>query len=137
MSNSKEQPLHVRLHEEGIAPNAEAIARIFEDGDVAVLFFEVGRGPESMKAAAEAAARGLGWKGGVVEVARITATRAETLANALAWKQPGDAAAIAWLRRRSGMRLLVLAHVGSLCIDYVDGEGFDVVPGTDDADWMS
>ena len=136
-NESDDRPLHQRLHEEGIQSNAEKIARIFLDGDVAVLFFEVGRGPKEMQAGAEAGARALGWTGKRIEVTRMNTTRAAKLADAIAATTPGDTAAIEWLRRRSGNRLFVLAHVGTLCVDHVAGAGFSVVEGTGDREWMS
>ena len=136
-NESDDRPLHQRLHEEGIQSNAEKIARIFLDGDVAVLFFEVGRGPKEMQAGAEAGARALGWTGKRTEVTRMNKTRAAKLADVIAATTPGDTAAVEWLRRRSGNRLLVLAHVGTLCVDHVEGAGFSIVEGTGDREWMS
>ena len=126
-----------RIHEEGIVPHADTIARIFLERGVALLFFEVGLGPPEMRAASESGARAFGWRGGRVEVGRINKTRAARFAGALARSWPADVAAVAWLRRRSGDRLFVAVRAGTLCVDFVEGEGFSVVPSTCDAEWLS
>jgi hypothetical protein len=126
-----------RIHTEGIVPNADTLARIFLERDVALLFFEVGHGPPGMREASEEGARALGWRGGRIEVGRMNKTRAARLADAISRATPGDTAAIAWLRRRSGNRLFASVHAGTLCFDFVEGHGFSVVPGTCDAEWLT
>lgn len=135
-ANTK-QTFFSRLQVEAIAPNAEAIAAILRDRDVAVIFFEVGDGPAEARSAAEGGARALGWKGGRVEIARMTKTRAAKVADLIEKSNPADASAIAWLRRRTGHRVFVVARVGTLCVDHAEGTGFSVAPGTVDREWRS
>jgi hypothetical protein len=126
-----------RIHADGIVHNVDAIVRIFLERDVAVLFFEVGLGPPELRAASERGARALGWRGGRIEVGRMNETRAARFASELSRAWPGDVAAVAWLRRRSGNRLFVAVHAGTLCFDFVEDQGFSLVPGTSDAEWLS
>lgn len=131
------RPFHERLLDEAIKPNAEALARILLDGDVAIVFFEVGDGPSAMRKDAVDGARVLGWRGSRVEVSRMTKRRAAKYADTIARIAPSDPAA-GWLRRTSGpARIYVCAHVGTICVDYDPGTGYRVAPGTDDAAWMS
>jgi hypothetical protein len=126
-----------RVHREGIVPNVDAIARVFLDGDVAILFFEVGGPDPKMGPFAEQAARALGWKGGRIEVGRMTKTRAARMADAIAQSTPGDVAGIAWFRRRAGDRLYLVTQYATFCLDYAPAEGWSLAPGTTDREWKS
>ena len=112
-----------------VQSHRERICRIFLEGDVAVLFHRVR--PED-----EVFARLLGWSGKGSEVVRMNKTRAARFADALERECPGDGA-VAWLRRRHGHRLFIVAAGGTLCRDFVPGTGFVDAPGTLDHEWMS
>ena len=130
-----EREFFERLLKEGIHANAVPLGQIFADGDIAVLFFEVGKGPPAYEKEAKRAARALGWKGGRIEVSRMSRTSSLELADRLERMMPGDPA-IAWLRRSTGFRILVLVNLGTLCVDYQEGEGFSLASNTTNAAWM-
>ena len=126
-----------RLLDEVIRPNAEALDRIFADGDVAVFFHDVGKVEDAQLAAeSQKGARALGWRGGRTEVVRINKTRAARLADNLASYAPADPAAL-WLRNRKRGRIYLCVEAGSLCINYTPGEGYSFEPGTLDSEWLS
>ena len=126
-----------RVHAEVIMPNVDALAQIFIDRDVALVFYEIGGPDPTTDRMVKEGARAFGWGGGRVEVARLTHMRAGEMADELERSNPGDVAAISWLRRRSEGRLFVLIQGGTFCIDFEPGKGFSIAPGTTDAEWKS
>ena len=126
-----------RVHAEAIMPNADALARICSERDVALIFYEIG-GPDPVTdRTAKEGARALGWGGGRVEIARLTHTQAGKIADEIERSNPGDVAAISWFRRHSEGRLFVLVQAGTFCVDFEPGKGFSIAPGTTDAEWKS
>lgn len=126
-----------RVYDEAILPNADALARIFIERDVALVFYEIGGpDPETDRMAREGA-RAMGWEGGRVEIGRLTQARAEQMAAEIERSNPGDVAGIAWFRRHSEGRLFVLVQAGTFCFDFDPGSGFTLAPGTTDAEWKS
>lgn len=126
-----------RVYAEAIIPNAEALARIFMERDIALVFYEIGGPDPATDRAAKEGARALGWEGGRVELGRLTHARAGQLADEIERSNPGDAAGIAWFRRHSEGRLFVLVQAGTFCFDYEPGNGFSIAPGTTDAGWKT
>ena len=116
-----------RLLDEAIKPNAQKIARICLERDVALIFFAPGPDPD-----VRAAAKKMGWKGGRIEVRRMTRRSARDFADLL---HPGDPAA-AWFRRRVEGRIFVVMEGGTLCVNFIPGCGFTLEPGTTNSGWM-
>ena len=126
-----------RVHAEAILPNVEALARIFVERDVALIFYEIG-GPDPVTdRTVKEGARALGWGGGSVEIARLTHAQAGKMADEIERSNPGDVAAISWFRRHSEGRLFVLVQAATFCVDFEPGKGFSIAPGTTDAEWKS
>jgi hypothetical protein len=111
-----------RILDEGIKPNALAVARIFEERGTAVVVFE----PMGM---AVQAARDLGWDG-KSPIFKLRAGAARRLASS-------DSATRAWLERRTSGRILVIAHEGTMLVNYTPGVGYSVEPGSTDAECVS
>lgn len=126
-----------RVYAEAIMPNVDALARIFVERDVALVFYEIGGPDPATDRMAKEAALALGWGGGRVEVGRLTHTQAGTMADEIERSNPGDVAGIAWFRRHSEGRLFVLVQAGTFCFDFEPGNGFSIAPGTTDAEWKS
>jgi hypothetical protein len=126
-----------RVHAEAIMPNADELARIFIDRDVAIVFYDIGGPDPATDRVAKEGARALGWGGGRVEVGRLTHAEAAKLADEIERSNPGDVAGIAWFRRHSENRLFALIQAGTFCFDFDPGSGFSIAPGTSDADWKS
>lgn len=126
-----------RMYAEAIIPNADALARIFVERDIALVFYEIGGPDPATDRTAKEGARALGWGGGRVEISRLTHARAGQLADEIERSNPGDAAGIAWFRRHSEGRLFVLVQAGTFCFDFEPGNGFSIAPGTTDAEWKS
>ena len=123
-----------RLLAHAIKPNADKLAPILLDQDVAVVFFEVGEGSRRGRRLAQDAARALGWNGKRVEVQRLDQMRAREVADQLPVNDP---AAAAWFRRRAEGRILVVMHQGTLCVNYAPGWGYSIEPGTLDCEAMA
>lgn len=126
-----------RVHAEAIMPNAEALAQIFIERDVALVFYEIGGPDPDTDRMVKDGARAMGWEGGRVEIGRLTHERAGLMADAIEHSNAGDVAGIAWLRRHSQGRLFLLVQAGTFCIDFEPGSGFSLAPGTTDAEWKS
>jgi hypothetical protein len=126
-----------RVYAEAIMPNVDALARIFTERDIALVFYEIGGPDPATDRMAKEGARALGWGGGRVEVGRLTHTQAGKLADEIERSNPGDVAGIAWFRRHSEGRLFVLVQAGTFCFDFEPGNGFSIAPGTTDAEWKS
>lgn len=126
-----------RVYAEAIVPNADALARIFVERDVALVFYEIGGPDAATDRMAREGAKALGWEGGRVEIGRLTQARAAMMADEIERSNPGDVAGIAWFRRHSEGRLFVLVQAGTFCFDFVPGSGFSLAPGTTDAEWKS
>lgn len=102
------------LHEEGIAPNAEAIARINLAGGLPVLVFQ-------LHPSCRRGAKSMGWTGeAVFELSPAVQKR---LARA-------DPVTRRWVQRKGTHRLFVLVHFGSLLLNFTPGEGWDLEPGS-------
>ena len=126
-----------RVYAEAILPNADALAQIFTERDVALVFYEIGGPDPATDRVAREGARAMGWEGGRVEIGRLTQARAEQMAGEIERSNPGDVAGIAWFRRHSEGRLFVLIQAGTFCFDFEPGNGFSLAPGTTDAEWKS
>jgi hypothetical protein len=105
------------LMNKGIRPNAEAIARIGVDGDIAVLVVNPMGGTKRL-------AQALGWtpKRPVLRLAR---SRMEALANA-------DAVTASWVRRPrpDTLRIFVLMEHGTLLVNFEPNRGYYIEPGS-------
>lgn len=126
-----------RVHAEAIMPNAEAIAQIFVERDVALVFYEIGGPAPVTDRSAKEGARALGWGEGRVEIGRLTHAQAGKIADEIERSTPGDVAAISWFRRHSEGRLFILVQAATFCIDFEPGKGFSIAPGTTNAEWKS
>lgn len=127
-----EAAFRARFQTEGVAPNADAIAKIWWEGFIACLVFEID--PDCTDAP-----KALGWDG-VQPVFKVTPEAAKLMADTLQEATPDDAAAIRWLRAPDSerpYRLLVFVHKGSLMLNHVQGKGFAFEPGTQDREWKS
>jgi hypothetical protein len=122
MNNNPAYELLDRVLNHGIKDNADAIASISRDSDVALLFFDVAEG-------ALDDARNLGWQGAASEVRRMEQPEANRLARAFQ-RITGDASAAAWFRRRHSGRIFVVTGVGTLCVNHSPGSGVSIEPGT-------
>lgn len=125
-----------RVHAEAIVPNVDALARIFAERDVALVFYEIGGPDPATDRMAKERARALGWAGSRVEIGRLTHAQAGEMADEIERSNPGDVAGIAWFRRHSEGRLFVLVQAGTFCFDFEPGGGFSIAPGTTDGEWM-
>ncbi len=124
-----------RVHAEAIMPNVDALARIFVERDVALVFYEIGASDPATDSMVKEGARSMGWGGGRVEVGRLTQEQAGRMADGIERSNPGDVAGIAWFRRHSEGRLFVMVQGGTFCFDFESGKGFSLAPGTTDAEW--
>jgi len=123
------------VYADAIMPNVDALARIFVERDVALVFYEIGGPDPATDRMVKEGARAMGWEGGRVEVGRLTQTQADRMADEIERSNPGDVAGIAWFRRHSEGRLFVLVQGGTFCFDFEPGSGFTIAPGTTDMEW--
>ena len=133
--------VYERIVAEGIKPHAETIARAHDNGEVAVVFFNISDEHSHAMASADVrgyrdAVKSMGWRGGRSECVAWNRTRAEKFADALARTSPADPCA-QWLRGRRPGRIFVWSGLGSLCINFDPKSGYSSAPGTGDHEWMA
>lgn len=108
-----------RLLEQGIKPNAEAIARIHANGDIALVPFEVA--PEWRARLEEA--------GFSLEVRPLTAAQRRQLSGA-------DHVSARWVKGKRPGRIYVVSGSGTLLVNH-DESGFAIEPGSTDREVLS
>jgi hypothetical protein len=108
-----------RLIDEGIRPHAEQIASIIVDGrGIAVVVYE-------LRVNWHEAARMMGWDG-EASIFRLTRKAARRLATL-------DAVTARWVNSKRPGRILVLSgEGGTLLLNFTDGVGFSIEPGSTD-----
>ena len=104
------------LRDNGIAPHAEAIARITDAGDVAVVTYKLT--PRS-----EEAARAAGWNG-VAPVFRMGSAYRKRLIKACAVNT--DHRTASWLRGKRAGRVFVIHGDETLLVKYLQGQGYSI-----------
>jgi hypothetical protein len=123
-----------RLYKQVWEPNTEKIVQIWNTactaqpmGGIVCAVFELLDPKES-------GAHGLGWDGKSA-VFRLTPEKTLLFAANLEKLSPGDLA-IQWLRTPRFARTLLFVHGGTLCLNFNQGRGYEVAPGTLDSEWM-
>ena len=82
--NPQNEPLSQlldRVYAEAISPNADGLATVLADRDVALVFYEIGGPDPATDRMVKEGARALGWQGGRVEVGRLPHTQAGIMAD--------------------------------------------------------
>ena len=111
------------LLDRGVKPHAKRIAPITEDGDIAVVVFEV-------SGLAEEGATSLGWDG-ESPVFRLSNQTRKTMAEHL--RKVGDKVSANWFDEQSrDGRIYFLVHEGAFLLNITD-DGLEIEPGSLDS----
>jgi hypothetical protein len=117
-----------RLLAEAIQPHAQAIAEIWSDNEVAVVFFE------ATERARDEAREVFGWDG----ASAVFAMPEENVRRlAAGCKQMGDNVTPNWIAAKRPGRVFALVHDGSTFLLNCGDEGWSLEPNSLDAGWMS
>lgn len=118
-----QQKLFQGILDLGIKPNATEIGRIALKGQIACLVYDP-EGEQSMQAL-----NALGWDKRA-EVFALSKKAAKQLATA-------DNATKAWVERKSGGRIFVVAHRGTLLVNFEPGKGYWLEDGSTNAEALN
>jgi hypothetical protein len=120
------------LDEEAFSRLSEHIAKIIAAGRIAVVVHEPH--PEVLDGIAALG----GGRSTATRVFALAPKRAKRLARI--FSRVNDLVTAKWLKRvdtASTGRLYVCVHLGTLLVNYVEGEGFSIEPGSVDADFLN
>jgi hypothetical protein len=117
-----------RLIERAIKPHAQAIAEMWVEDSVAVVFFEATGGARAQ------AKEAFGWDG-VSDVFAMPEENARRCAAGC--KHMGDNVTHAWLMTNRPGRVFALVHDGATFLLNFGDDGWSLEPNSTDAGWMS
>ena len=116
-----------RILNEGIIKNAEAIASIVSDGGIACVVYE-------LREDVVDGARDLGWDG---ETPAFEMNEEKRKLMAFKCGQMGDVVTKKWLESERQGKIFVMAHAGTLLVNFDPEDGYSLEPGSTDMSWAS
>jgi hypothetical protein len=115
-----------RIIDNCFTPNASALAGIIGRGEVAVVVFE----PDPVDAVMKQALRDLGWDGASVVFQLAAGHKKRLIADSV---EHADLVTARWLRGGRTGRIFLWSGRGTLLINFQQGVGYSLEPGSTDA----